>query len=112
MLGRSWLSEQPLSLRPRCLTGLRQISRLPKTVMVLPKGAILKIRRMQIANLTLRRRLTTWHLLVRLLLSAFAGSGNLHGAWPVTRQAALLPRLAIMAVNCHRVYGVMRPDRS
>ena len=112
MRGRSWLSEQPLSLHPRCLTGLRQISRLPMTVMVLPKGAALKIRRMQIANLTLRWQLTTWHLLVRLLLPAFAGAGHLHGAWPVTRQAALLPRLAIMAVNCHRLYGVMRPVRS
>jgi len=28
-----------LSLRPRYLTGLRPISRLPMTVMVLPKGA-------------------------------------------------------------------------
>jgi hypothetical protein len=38
--------------------------------------------------------------------------GHLHGAWPVTKQAALLRRLAIMAVNCHRLQGVMWPVRS
>jgi hypothetical protein len=43
---------------------------------------------------------------------ASAGVGHLHGAWPVTKQAALLRRLAIMAVNCHRLQGVMRPVRS
>ena len=53
-----------------------------------------------------------WHLLGRLALLAFAGVGHLHGAWPVTKQAALLRRLAIMAVNCHRLQGVMRPVRS
>ena len=51
------------------------------------------------------------HLLARLVSLAIDGAGRLRGAWPATRQVVLLPRSAIMAVNCLRLQGVMRSVR-